>query len=220
MKTKMMVFGMIVIIAIVSVAMGTAHAQFTLPSLVPYMGWYKVKVTEKMYHFDSQAAQGERAQFSTPAYLAIDGAGQGTCCPEYSYMEGVLFTPNSSGDWDMYSNMFLRFDFFAGSGVSFVATNVYTDTNRQFEGTILIQGKPDDRGFMKSAKLKTLGGYTTKTTSDSPQRWAGSIILSGSRVDPSKVPPEINPDDYSLYETNEIDSMGRFVHKVQLKHKE
>lgn len=51
MKTKMMVFGMIAMIAIVSVSMGTAHAQFSLPSLAPYFGWYKIKITEKMYHW-------------------------------------------------------------------------------------------------------------------------------------------------------------------------
>jgi hypothetical protein len=86
---------------------------------------------------------------------------------------------------------------------------------------ILFQGKRNKVGdFVNSLSvMKTLGGAITEIDDvpGSTERWAGTLKLSGKRIDESKLPPELRPPTvYSVHETTETDSQGGIIHKYEL----
>ncbi len=217
---RMCLVGILTAILIGSFLVDTVCAAQTLPPIWDWMRVFKVTLTQKEYQFDSQGvapSPGKQVKSSIPGYMVVNHAQWGSCCPEYQRMWGILYTKNSSGKWDPNSFVELQFDFFAGSGTKWVATNVYTDGNLQFQGTVLFSGKLDKTGHLASGTMQTLGCSSTEIVSGSTERMAGTLILSGRIINYSQLPPEILAVSVgSFHETIETNPEGGIIYKYNL----
>jgi hypothetical protein len=94
----------------------------------------------------------------------------------------------SEGKWESYTG---KLHFFAGTDLKFLFSYNNTAENFVSAFTGVIEGKVKN-GILKSATIKSLGGYYTEVYDDNTMYSTGLQTLTGKMINESKVPVPAN----------------------------
>ena len=180
--SKLCLGGFLFFVLLAFFAAGMANAQF--PDLSQWEGkWFKLtlKTTENVYSGDKI----EIENISNVLYLGITKFNSPT------ELIGVVWEQTDTPAWEPFD---IKIKVIGGTDLDFLCTYMETEdilspTNPSFFGfAARITGKLS-KGVLKSATLKTLGGFTWEQhPSPDLEYIASGLSMSGSLIDPSKLP--------------------------------
>jgi hypothetical protein len=174
--------GFLVVVLLSLFTVNTAHAQF--PNLSGWAGkWFKLSVKTTGVLFDGSKIQ--TANDNSTIYLYLK---------RFNFPSELivkLWQQNDAGGWEVLVDD-LSVRVVGGTDLDFlcVATlEMDNSSNSRFFGfAARVTGKLT-KGELKSATLKSLGGFSWEQILDlEPEYSASGISVNGSLVDPTKVP--------------------------------
>ncbi|MFH1026234.1 MAG: MopE-related protein, partial [Nitrospirota bacterium] len=102
----------------------------------------------------------------------------------YDYYEYI----KNEGKWESYTD---KLHFFAGTDLKFLFSYFNTDVNLVSAFSGVIEGKVKN-GILKSATMKSLGGYYTEVYNDNTLYSTGLQTVTGKMINESRVPVPAN----------------------------
>jgi hypothetical protein len=177
-------------------AVGAVHSQ--VPGVVPDLSiwvntWFKVYATLNVYSFADIGVKpypSYPVSETNPGYIKITGWDSGT----HTLTANLYMKHHPSAPWDPNFFIPLGFNYFVGSDLKFSCTTRGQANLITISGSFFFKGKRNDEGkFILNGVtlLKTTGAYILRIddTPNSTNHWGGSMVLAGSMIRETKVPP-------------------------------
>ncbi|MFZ5906453.1 MAG: cohesin domain-containing protein [Nitrospirota bacterium] len=158
------------------------------PDLNLWVGtWFRIKAKTKCSTFltpESAALFGPpgetfvKEQYVEDGYMHIWKWEQSTGSLEFDYYE------SAQGEWNAYTG---ALHFFAGTGTEFLFWYAGLDEALRTTMNGMIKGKVKD-GYLKKAKIKTIGGFYTERQHGNALYSAGEQTINGNMITDPEVP--------------------------------
>ena len=181
---KVFVLGCIFTIIIGGLVVGEVYAQPL--DMSQWVGkWFSTKTRLRGTTFSNSDLKFFKDSGGGPAFLKIwnwDAINQefqfDICSFDRDVGKFVVDTDN-------------KLHFLAGTDVKFLCWFEISDEGRPLTAfAAVMEGKQTTIGILKSANIKTLGGFYTDSHDQDTQFSAGAFTLTGKMVAPSKVPTD------------------------------
>jgi hypothetical protein len=193
MKAKRFFLTCLVVFLLAGLSTGPVHAQL-VPDLSIWVDtWFKLSITQNVYHFDNigmKPTPGSMLSGAGISFMHIVGWDLAT-----GALTANIYGKNA-GVWDPKSFLTVSLPYFAGSDLKFAASLKSETAESTVWAVLFFKGKKDETGQFildGTTNVKTLGGAYSEIDDvpGSTERWAGSIAMNGTMVPLFKVPVAI-----------------------------